>query len=328
MQLLRRRRCSVVATAVLAAAAALLTGAQPASAILTSRTAVRNLTAPTGENANSGWQWTGNWAGGFVGTPIAPQYFITAGHVGGAKGQSIYWNGKNYATAAMFDDPSTDLRLYKITGTFSSYAPIYTGTSETGKKAIVIGRGAPRGAELKKGTTLKGWKWGTKDGKRSWGANSVAGSVNGGTGIGQVLKFTFNKYGSSGAQYNEAALADGDSGGGVFINDGGKWKLAGINYLVDGPFSLSGTSGSGFNASAFDKGGLYVGGDGKWQYNTDYSADVPGNWYATRISSRQSWIKSIIGSTATASSAMTAVPEPASLSLLAIGATALLRRRR
>ncbi|MEA2709146.1 MAG: hypothetical protein QOF78_1747, partial [Phycisphaerales bacterium] len=111
------------------------------------------------------------------------------------------------------------------------------------------------------------------------------------------------------------------------------WKLAGINYLVDGPFSLSGTNGSGFNASIFDKGGLYVGGDGKWQYNTDTSADIPGNWYATRISSRQSWIKSIIGSTAAGASAtapagsLVAVPEPAGLSLLAIGAAALLRRR-
>ena len=333
MHPVRHRGRFVVAVIVVAAAASLLAVAQPASAVITSRTATRNLTAPVGENANSGWQWTGNWAGSFVGTPIAPQYFITAGHIGGAKGQSIYWNGKNYATSAMYDDPSTDLRIYRITGTFSSYAPIYTGTSETGKKAVVIGRGAPRGAEVKKGTTLKGWKWGAKDGKRSWGANTVAGVVNAGTSIGQVLKFTFNKYLSSGAQYNEAALADGDSGGGVFVYDGGKWKLAGINYLVDGPFSLSGASGSGFNASVFDKGGLYQGGDGKWTYNTDYSADIPGNWYATRISSRQSWIKSIIGTSvstrdASLATSAIAVPEPASFSVLAMGAVALLRRRR
>ena len=76
------------------------------------------------------------------------------------------------------------------------------------------------------------------------------------------------------------------------------------------------------------------GGDGRWQYNTDTSADVPGNWYATRISARQSWIKSIIGSTAakaslsTASGSMTAVPEPAGFSLLAVAAGAMLRRGR
>ena len=324
-----RRRSVAATTAAVVAAASLLAAAQPANAVILSRTATRNTGAPSGSNYNSGWQWQGHWAGGFLGTPISSKHFITAGHVGGATGQNIWWNGKNYATNAVYDDPSTDLRIYRITGTFSSYAPLYTGTYETGKRAMVFGRGTQRGAEVKKGTTLKGWRWGTQDKTRSWGENLVAGTINGGSAIGNLLKFTFNKQGTSGAQYHEGALSTGDSGGGVFIYDGGKWKLAGINYLVDGPFSLSGTSGSGFNASVFDKGGLYVGGDGKWQYNSDYSADVPGNWYATRISSRQTWIKSIIGSTATTStSAMTAVPEPAGLSLLAVGATALLRRRR
>jgi hypothetical protein len=159
--------------------------------------------------------------------------------------------------------------------------------------------------------------------------------LDGGSGLGQLLKFTFNRQGTTGALYNESTLSTGDSGGGLFINDNGKWKLAGINYLVDGPFSLTGGSGTGFNASIYDKGGLYVGGDGAWKYNNDTSADLPGNWYATRVSSRQSWIKSIIGSASSATpsslataAGVTSVPEPASLGLLGIAATALLRRRR
>jgi len=48
-----------------------------------------------------------------------------------------------------------------------------------------------------------------------------------------LLKLTFSRNGLT----NEGALSGGDSGGGVFINDSGKWKLAGINYLVDGPFA-------------------------------------------------------------------------------------------
>ncbi len=325
-----RPRRSTIVTVVAAAAASLFALAQPASAVILSRTSTRNTAAPSGTNLNSGWQFEGNW-GSFVGTPISPRHFITAGHVGGATGQTFSLNGKTYTTNAMYDDPSTDLRIYRISGTFSSYAPIYTGTSETGKRAMVFGRGTKRGLDVKKGTTLKGWKWGTQDKTKSWGENLVAGTVNAGGAIGQVLKFTFNKQGTSGAQYHEGALSTGDSAGGVFINDGGKWKLAGVNYLVDGPFSLTGANGSGFNASLFDKGGLYQGGDGRWAFNPDTSADVPGNWYATRISSRQSWIKSIIGSTTTSgSSALTAsaVPEPASLSMLAIGAAALLRRGR
>jgi hypothetical protein len=332
-----RRRCGRRLVTLVAAAAASLVAlapaAQRADAVILSRTSTRNTAAPSGTNLNSGWQFQGNW-GSFTGTPISPRHFITAGHVGGSTGQTFSLNGKTYTTNAMYDDPSTDLRIYRITGTFPSYAPIYTGTYETGKRAMIFGRGTQRGSEVRKSTVLKGWKWGYQDRIKSWGENLVSGYVNGGTGIGQVLKFTFNRQGTSGAQYNEGALSTGDSAGGVFINDGGKWKLAGINYLVDGPFSLSGVNGTGFNASVFDKGGLYQGGDGRWAYNADLAADVPGNFYATRISSRQSWIKSIVGTVATSSTqsgaltATTAVPEPAGLSLLAIGAAAMLRRRR
>jgi hypothetical protein len=299
--------------------------ASRADAVILYRSAIRNKSAPTGTNANSGWQWQGNWAGGFTGTPIASQYFLTAGHVGGGVGQNLWIDGKNHKTTAVWDDPSTDLRIFKIADKFSSWAPIYTGSTETNKRAMVFGRGTGRGAEVKEGSVLHGWKWATQDMVRSWGENNVAGSLDGGTGNGQLLKFTFSKNGLT----NEGALSGGDSAGGVFINDGGKWKLAGINYLVDGPFSLS-SGGATFQASIYDKGGLYV----QNQLIPDSSTDVPGQWYATRVSSRQSWIKSIIGSTSSASvspaalSGTSAVPEPGTLSLVGIGAAWLLGRRR
>src|SRR5437660_1113939 len=80
-----------------------------AQAVILYRSAIRNKTAPTGTNADSGWQWEGNWAGGFVGTPIAPHYFLSASHLGGNVGAAIYFQGKNYTTTAAFDDPNTDL---------------------------------------------------------------------------------------------------------------------------------------------------------------------------------------------------------------------------
>src|SRR5687768_6398345 len=178
----QHRRLALVMSVVVAAAS-LLAVAQPASAVILSRTSTRNTTAPGGTNYNSGWQWQGNFAGSFSGTPIAPQYFITAGHVGGGNGQTFYYQGKNYTTTATYDDPVTDLRIYKISGTFGSYAPIYTGTYETGKRAMVFGRGTQRGAEVKKGTTVKGWTWGYWDKVRSWGENNVAGTLSGGTNI-------------------------------------------------------------------------------------------------------------------------------------------------
>ena len=314
----------------LVVAATLAAFASPAQAVILYRSQWRNKTAPTGTNANSGWQWEGDWGGSFLGTPIAKNYFLTAAHIGGGVNQNITLNGKTYKAIAQYDDPATDLRIYKVSTNFTSWAPLYTGTSEVGKRAMVFGRGTARGTAVTKNGVTKGWKWGSLDGLHSWGENNVSGTYNGGTGYGTLLKFDFNKNGL----YNEGALSTGDSAGAVFINDAGKWKLAGINYLVDGPFSLSGTNGSGFNASVYDKGGLYVGGDNAWQFNADTSADIAGNWYATRVSSRQAWIKSVIGTISTSSpeSALTlgsvAVPEPASLGIIAIGAVALRRGRR
>jgi hypothetical protein len=194
---------------------------------------------------------------------------------------------------------------------------------------MIYGRGTKRGTAVTKNGATKGWKWGTQDKVKSWGENMVAGTYNPGAGYGSLLKFSFTK---TGGLTNEGALSTGDSGGGVFINDNGKWKLAGINYLVEGPFSLTGTNGTGFMASLYDKGGLYTGPDGQWKYTADTTSDVNGNWYATRISSRQTWINSIIKSSTsaspTASAALTSVPEPASLGVIALASSLLLRRRR
>src|SRR5450432_3510206 len=67
-----------------------------------------NSSAPTGALANSGWQWEGNWQG-YCGTPIAPQFFISAAHVGGTVGQPFVFNGVSYTTVASFPDSQTDL---------------------------------------------------------------------------------------------------------------------------------------------------------------------------------------------------------------------------
>src|SRR4051812_16419450 len=109
-----RRRLAVALVAVAFAGMA-----SRAQAVILYRSAIRNKSAPTGTNANSGWQWQGNWAGGFTGTPIASQYFITASHVGGGVGQNIWIDNKNHKTTAVWDDPLTDLRIFKISDKFS-----------------------------------------------------------------------------------------------------------------------------------------------------------------------------------------------------------------
>ncbi|HJT79832.1 MAG TPA: hypothetical protein VJ719_01440, partial [Chthoniobacterales bacterium] len=40
-----------------------------------------NTSAPVGALPNRGWQYQGDWRG-YLGTPIAPSFFITAAHLG------------------------------------------------------------------------------------------------------------------------------------------------------------------------------------------------------------------------------------------------------
>ena len=56
-------------------------------AVILFRTAdpAANTTAPTGGLSGSGWQFEGLW-GSFLGTPIAPHFFLSAKHVGQAGG--------------------------------------------------------------------------------------------------------------------------------------------------------------------------------------------------------------------------------------------------
>lgn len=284
-----------------------------------------NTTPPTGALTNSGWQYEGQW-GGFLGTPIAPQYFIAAHHVGGAVGQTFTFDGYAYTTTAYWDDTNSDLRIWKVNGFFPTYAPLYTNSDEVGKLMVDIGRGTQRGApvvlteaqtvyttnvvDLKqlginkktaeaefpdatiKGQTmtvvtsevvtndvLKGWQDGAYDGVMRWGVNHV-GNADG------LLAMPF--IGADGP--NEGFLSSGDSSGAAFIQDSdGVWRIAGINYGIEGPFATSSSSPVFFGA-IFDLSGLYNGGN---LIPNDGSAQ-PEFYFATRISSRLAWIQSVI----------------------------------
>lgn len=254
-----------------------------------------NTQPPTGSLTNSGWQWQGLW-GGVLGTAIAPHYFIAAEHVGGTVGSDVFiYRGVTYTTSAVFDDPETDLRIWRVCGTLPDYAPLYTDTNEVGRGLVVIGRGTLRGAAVTSTNLFQvhtnGWLWGAADGAIRWGENEVARIVDGdgvlgATGVGEVLAADFD----AGAGPNECHLSVGDSSGAVFIQDGATWKLAGINFAVDGPYNTSGT-GSGFNAAIFDESGLYRSNGGVW---IPTPIAQPGSFYPTRISTRINWINGVL----------------------------------
>src|SRR5438105_3511725 len=171
-----KKRHAIYAAAL--AASAILPTSAHAVVFYSTGDPTYNTTAPTGDLADSGWQWQGNW-GSFTGTPIAPQYFLTARHTGGIVGSNLIFNSTTYSTTAFWNITGTDLRLWKIGGTFSTYAPMYDADidgAEIGQNFVVFGRGTQRGADVLVPQTtgmVQGWQWGTADTLRRWGENKV-----------------------------------------------------------------------------------------------------------------------------------------------------------
>lgn len=248
-----------------------------------------NTSAPTGDLAGSGWQYQGQF-GGFLGTAIAPSWFVSAKHVAGS-GPTFVFQGTTYNIVEARHDPYSDLSLFRVDGTFPDFAPLYAGSDEIGQRLVVFGRGTQRGTVVMKNGTPRGWLWGPGDGVQRWGENFVTDIVGGGP-ANEYVYATFDATGSP----NEAHLSPGDSGGAVFLQENGAWKLAGISYAVDGPFYTTESGGGAFNAALHDARDFYY---------QDASAPggyvlisapqpVPTGFYATRISSKLPWIRSVI----------------------------------
>ncbi len=271
----------------------LLSGSVPARAVLFASTAdpAANTNAPAGTLTNSGWQYEGQWNGDFLGTPIAPTFFLTAQHVGGGIGQVFALNGYNYHTVASWNSPDSDLRVWQVAETFPYYAPLFTSTNEVGQHCLVFGRGTQRGGPVVVDGQTNGWSWGGSDHILRWGENDIA-SIENDPGYGVLLRCTFDR---AAPTTNECHLSSGDSSGGLFIQDGAVWKLAGINLAVDGPFSRDGTANTQFSAAMLDLRGLYVGSGMNWTLiPTNSAAAEPSAFYATRISTQLAWLNSVI----------------------------------
>lgn len=270
-----------------AAAALLLAQTGPVCAVLYDVTddPGYHTSAPTGALASSGWQFEGQF-NGFLGTAIAPHYFLTARHIGGDTNTLFVLDGTDHHPTAWFDDPSpgSDLRLWHVAERLPRYAPTYTGTNEVGSTIAVFGRGTQRGTILVTDGRTNGWLWGSADGTMRWGSNRVEG-IAFGAGA-PYLYATFDH----GAGPDECHLSTGDSGGAAFVLADGTWQLAGIHYAVDGPFNTT-NSGGGFNAALDDAAGLYYKNGATWELITNH---VASGFYSSRVSAHYAWLTNII----------------------------------
>jgi hypothetical protein len=155
----------------------------------------------------------------------------------------------------------------------------------------VIGRGTQRGTEVTRDDRLRGWDWGAEDNVRRWGENDVADVVL--YGGHDLIYATFDQHVQPNDRPNEAHLSRGDSGGALFLNDSGSWKLGGINFAVDDLFSAPDPN-TDFTAAIFDAQGFYTS-DGQNPPNFSQIMDpTPTGFYDSRISSELAWICRVI----------------------------------
>jgi hypothetical protein len=248
-------------------------------------------------------------AGAGSGTVIANGLWVlTAAHlVAGAPVSSISFQigASTYTAQNVFIHPSypggplptADIALIELNAPVAGVTPaqIYTGTNEIGKHGHSVGYG-------RTGTGTTGFitnTYGTKRAMRNVIDLIILpdGTIN---PNGTILLSDFDSpagtnnslgpWGSSPTPLDlEGMVAPGDSGGPVFIEEGGIWYIAGVHSFLADPGPPTGNG----------------------QVDARYG-DIMGS---TRVSSYAGWINSI-------------VPEPASMTALAIGLIGLLARRR
>jgi hypothetical protein len=162
---------------------------------------------------------------------------------------------------------------------------------------------------------------------QSWGENFVSGTYDfANPNTAQTEKLLYFNFDAN-VSANEAAISLGDSGGGVFVEASpGNWQLAGINYLVEGPFSGT-PDGALFNASLTDMGGLYLdqGAGNPRLFVPDNATDQPTASFASSISAN---LPFIIGTIGTSQPIGSVIPEPASAVMLMCAATWSMKRAR
>jgi hypothetical protein len=274
--------------------ALVLQGLRPSQALVIFAAPGRNLDPPTGKLADSGWQLQGFW-GGFTGTPIGPYHFLTAKHVGGHIGEMLHFAGQDFRTVQRVRIEGCDLTVWRVDKRFPYWAPLYEGGDEVGQRFVAFGRGGVPYDPITGKGCRQGWRCGPADGKLSWGENQVDAitvSPNKGEPA-DLLMFRFDN--ASGP--NECQVTAGDSGGGLFMQEEGQWKLAGILYGSVRTFRESDSrgrfTGPSFDAAVSDLRGMYIEQQkGTFTYVSLLAPEPqPSTSYATRVSSYQRRIR-------------------------------------
>lgn len=283
----------------------------------------RNTVRPADAAGGLAWDLQGDY-GAYLGTPISPNWFITANHFGEVDNKLVTVDSVVHpvdtAAGSQVLIPGTDLILRRVTVPFTNYAAIYNASTDgaltTADPITVFGRGRQRGAAYPASGTQQGWLWGANDTVRSYGTNTIDGlfalpntTVIDGTTFAAGTTFLEADFDNNGDP-NQGTLAEGDSGGGVFVFKNGAYRLVGINFGVE-LFRETPTTNTDLLAAIYDPTGLY---DSTNAPGVNVPATGPQVWDSSYVPASQAFINTV-------------VPEPTMIGLAAVGLLGLARRR-
>jgi hypothetical protein len=232
-----------------------------------------NTTAPVGDQ---GWSYVGridNKPSSV--TYVGNQWFITANHIKVLDNPgSVLLNGGTYSIMSdswtrITNSTGTgaDLMMFRVSEDVGLNAlTISSSSPSSGTSVTMIGNGLNRAPELQTWQTSshpakykEGYYIGSGTTKR-WGLNTIEGAYSiSDIGYGATDGF----YVDFDNALNEAQGATYDSGGGVFVDNGGGWELEGIILGVGNLYTVSGTNAV-----------FFTGGDSAYPGSETYMADL------------------------------------------------------
>lgn len=214
----------------------ILVSATAEAVIIASGDGTGNTTAPS---PDPGWSSLGASSGFLTVVYMGSGWVLTAAHVGTG---SPTFGGTTYTTIpgsmVQFTTGASpaDLMVFKVYGDPGvPAADIVATTPSVGTDVIMAGRGRNRGAVT---TWLgrDGWLWDV-DSNLRWGTNAISDDdvliVDAGTATQSLAtEFDYSTPPPVLGSTHEAQAAIGDSGGPLWVDDGGTWKLAGVIFTV------------------------------------------------------------------------------------------------